>query len=56
MKLLEVEVNYYYFILEHMKRVATLLVFPSNREKISRPGSKLPTTPFGFGYRSTIIR
>ena len=30
-------VSFLLFDLEHMKRVTTLLVFPSSREKISQP-------------------
>ena len=47
-----ISTHVFHVFLEHERRVAPWLVFPSSREKISR----LPTTPFGYGYLSSILR
>ena len=48
--------SFYISFWEHMRHVATWLVFPSSRGNISRSRIKPPTISFGFGYLSTIIR
>jgi hypothetical protein len=42
--------------LEHKRRIVTWLVILLSREKVSQLRIEPPTTPFGFGYLSTIIR